>query len=113
MSTFRVLTLAFVLAALPGSLAFAAGDHGLEQVLIEFANTPAQHQALAAHFRAKAAASRAEAERHREMAKSYGGAKQVLVEAQRKHCENLATSFETQATEYDALAAGHEAEAKE
>lgn len=111
MSTLRIAILAFALV-LPGSLARAAGEHGLEQVLIESASTPAQHQALADHFRAQAAGARREAERHRAMAKSYGGGKLVVAEAQRKHCENLAKSFDAQAADYDAMAAAHDAEAK-
>jgi len=110
MSMLRVAILAFALV-LPGSLALAAGEHGLEQVLIESASSPAQHQALADHFRAQAAGARREAERHRTMAKSYGGGKPPA-EAQRKHCENLAKSFDAQAADYDALAAAHDAEAK-
>jgi hypothetical protein len=111
MSMLRVAILAVALV-LPASLALAAGEHGLEQVLIESASTPAQHKALADHFRAEAASARREAERHRAMAKSYGGGKLVVAEAQRKHCENLAKSFDAQAADYDELAAAHDAEAK-
>jgi len=111
MYAFRAVAFALALA-LSSSAAFAAGEHGLEEVLIESAATPAQHQALAAHFHAKAAAAREEAERHRSMAKSYGGTKLVVAEAQRKHCTDLAQSLDAQAKLYDELAAGHEAEAK-
>lgn len=112
MPMLRVLTLAFALAALPGTFALAAEEHGLEQVLIEMASTPAQHQALADHFRAQAKASRREAERHRAMAKSYSVGKLAIAQGQRKHCENLAESYDAQAANYDELAAAHEAEAK-
>ena len=111
MYLFRAVAFALVLA-LSGSAALAAGEHGLEEVLIESASTPAQHQALATHFHAKAAAAREEAERHRSMAKSYGGTKLVAAEAQRQHCTDLAQSLDAQAKLYDELAAGHEAEAK-
>ena len=49
MYAFRAVAFALALA-LSGSAAFAAGEHGLEEVLIESATTPAQHQALADHF---------------------------------------------------------------
>jgi len=112
MLSFRIVALAFVLA-FSSAAAFAEGDgHDLEQVLIESASTPAQHQALAQHFRAKAAEARADAKRHRSMADSYAGTKLVIAAAQRKHCNDLAVSLEAQAKLYDELAAGHEAEAK-
>jgi hypothetical protein len=105
-----------VLALASSGAAFAEGEHaheghGLEQVLIESATTPAQHEVLARHFRAKAAAARAEAKEHRSMAESYGGTKLVVAEAQRKHCNDLAANLEAQAKLYDELAAGHAAEA--
>jgi hypothetical protein len=90
----------------------AGGEHGLEQVLIESASTPAAHKALANHYRAKAAEAREEAERHRAMAKSYGGTKLAVAEAQRKHCTDLAQSLDAQAKLYDELASGHETAAK-
>ena len=63
MYAFRVFALALALA-LSSSAALAAGDHGLEEVLIESASTPAQHEALAAYFRGEAAAARKEAKQH-------------------------------------------------
>ena len=113
MQVVRALLLTTALA-LSGAAAFAqASEHSLEDVLIESASTPAQHQALAHHFRAKAEAARKEAARHRSMAKTYGGTKLTLAEAQRKHCTDLAASYDAQATQFDALAAAHAAEAKE
>ena len=90
----------------------AEGDHGLEQVLIESASTPAQHKALANHFRAKAADARQEAERHRSMAKTYAGTKAPMAGSQKEHCEKLAETYDAQAKQYDELAALHDAEAK-
>jgi len=112
MQLIRVLCLTTALV-FSGAAAFAQpSDHGLEEVLIESATTPVQHQALANYFRAKAEAARKEAERHRSMAKAYGGTKLVIAEAQRKHCTDLAASYEAQAKDYDAMAAAHDAEAK-
>jgi hypothetical protein len=104
------VALAFALAV----PAFAAGDGDLEQAAIEAAPTPARHRALADHYRARAAAARREAERHRKMAEVYGGTRSYR--SQRlpgTHCTKLAAGFDAQAAEYDALAATHDAEAKE
>lgn len=105
---FLVSTIAFSGAA---ALAQPA-DHGLEEVLIESASTPAQHQALAKHFKAKAEAARKEAENHRAMAKTYTGTKLTMREAMTKHCADLAASYDAQAKAYDAMAAAHEEAAK-
>jgi hypothetical protein len=111
MYTVRIAVLALALVV-PGPSAFAAEEHGLEQVLIESASTPAEHQALADHFRARAGSARRAAEHHRAMAKSYAGGKAAVAESQRAHCTKLAESFDAQAAEYDELAAIHDAEAK-
>lgn len=108
----RLAALAFLLA-LSGAPAFAGEDHSLEQVLIESASTPAQHQALADHFRARATEARSAAVRHRAMGTSYGGGRMARSPSlPSTHCTKLAESFEMQAKEYDSLAAAHESEAK-
>jgi hypothetical protein len=112
MQVMRVVVLCAALVIGVSPVFAEGGEHGLEQLLIESASTPAQHHALAQHFSAKAAAARREAERHRSIAKTYGGTKLVVAEAQRKHCNDLAASYDTQATLYDAMATAHEAEAK-
>jgi hypothetical protein len=105
------LGLAFALAAAP---ALAGDDHGLEQMMIESASTPAQHQALADHFHSLAESARRAATRHRAMGKSYAGGRMARSPSlPSTHCTKLAEAFEAQATEYDALAAAHEAEAKQ
>ena len=112
MHLLRPIALALVLAFFAAPSLAVGEEHSLEQILIESASTPAQHQALASHFRAKAEAARAEAKEHRSMAESYGGTKLVVAAAQRKHCNELAANLESQAKLYDELAAAHEAEAK-
>jgi ABC-type branched-subunit amino acid transport system substrate-binding protein len=112
MLSFRIVALAFILAFSSAPAFAQGGEHDLEQLLVESASTPAQHQALAQHFHAKAAKARAEAKQHRSMADSYAGTKLVIAAAQRKHCNDLAAGLEAQAKLYDELAAGHEAEAK-
>jgi hypothetical protein len=102
-----------------GSLALAPGvaradgaAHSLEQVLVESADSPADHAALANHFRAKAAEARQDAKLHQHMARSYAGGKMMEREQMRKHCEKLAADDEAIAAEYDELAKVHDAEAK-
>jgi hypothetical protein len=104
-----VLALAFAL----GTPAFAEGGQELERILIETASTPARHQALADHYRERAAASRREAERHRGMAKVYSRRRQGRSPGlPGTHCTKLAGRFDAQAEHYDALAAAHDVEAK-
>ena len=89
----------------------AESSTSVEEMLVEFASTPAEHRALAAHFRTEAAAARREAARHRSMAKHYAGGKLMQRDAARAHCDRLAKRAEQSAAEYDGLAAAHEAEA--
>jgi len=102
-----------VLATLPGTVLATEHDHSLEQVLVESAETPADHTALAHHYREEAAAARAEAEKHERMAKSYNEGKAMQRVQMQRHCKAIAESLEKQANDYDALAALHEAEAKQ
>jgi hypothetical protein len=105
------LALALALSSAP---AWAGHDHDLGQSMIESASTPAQHEALAKHFRARAEAARHEAARHRAMGQSYaGGRMSRSPRPPTTHCTKLAESFDAQAAEYDALAAAHEEEAKQ
>jgi hypothetical protein len=104
------LALTFALYAPP---AVAAEDRDLEEVMVETASTPAQHEALAAHFEKRAEAARREAARHRAMGKHYAGGRMARSpQPPSTHCTNLADMYEAQAKEYEALAALHEAEAK-
>lgn len=113
MSKVGVLALCLGIGLFPVfGLAADITDHSLEQVLIESATTPEQHEALAKHFRAKAAASRQEAEWHRKMGSTYGGTKISAALAQKKHCEKLSAINDSAAKEYDSLAEEHEALAR-
>lgn len=87
-------------------------DHSLEQVLVETAQTAADHQALAHHYHAKAAAARAEAASHEQMGKTYTMGKSMQRIQMQRHCQKIADDFKSQAAEYDAMANLHEAEAK-
>lgn len=109
-----------------GALVFAPGlavadeTHSLEQVLVESAKTPAEHQALAEHYRAKATEARADAKYHETMARTYSPAGQqkmswgTVQERQKMaaHCKNIQQQDEAMAKEYDDLAKLHDEEAK-
>ena len=112
MSLLRVLVLGVVLAAVPVALVARADDAAIVEVLIESASTPAQHQALADYYKAKASEAKKEAENHRAMAKTYGGQKATVSAAQMDHCNKLASLLDSEAAEYDSLASAHAAAAK-
>jgi len=90
-----------------------AGGASLEQVLVESANTPAEHAALGRYFREKAAQQRKSAADHQWMAKSYGGSlKGPAIAQQKVHCEKLVSLHEQTAAQYDEMAKAHEDAAK-
>lgn len=89
-----------------------AADGALEQVLIESATTPQQHEALAKYYDAKAAAARAEAANHRSIAKAYAGGKFAQVAAMKEHCEKLAALYDQQAEQFAMLASMQREQAK-
>ena len=111
MSRIHTLVLALALGVLP-AMALADDSSSLEQVLIESASSPKDHQALAKYYAGKAAEARKEAESHRAMAKTYGGVKGSQIAMMKDHCDKLATLSDDQAKEFDAMAAAHEAAAK-
>jgi hypothetical protein len=109
----RMIAFAAAVALFAGPLAPAAfADDSLEQVLVESASTPKDHAALARYYEGKAAHARKEAESHRAMGKTYSGAKPPQVAAMKEHCDKLAAAAESEAKEYDALAAAHKDMAK-
>ena len=105
------VALATALALGAATPAAAESAHDLEALVIELATTPAQHKAVAEHYRAEAADARKQAERHRSMGKSYGAGKFVQRQEMQKHCDALAADYEAQAKQYDELAQLHEREA--
>jgi hypothetical protein len=102
------------LLALAPSAGWAQGSSGgsgdLLQVLVESADTPAQHQALARYFRAKAADAKALAELHVAMSRSYAG-KPGELRAMRKHCDEIVKLNQELAAQYESLAKAEEAAA--
>ncbi len=109
MRLIRTLMLSAVL--LGSTAAFAAdGGHSVVDALIESASTPAQHKALADHYRDAAEEARKQAANHERMATRYGTTKNGA--NQKPHCEKIASDLTDMATQYDALAKAEDALAK-
>ena len=88
--------------------------HALEHVLVEMADTPAEHEALSTHYTALAEDARNDARRHEQLASAYtrrkGGAGNS--QALRAHCQRLAEKYAEIAAEYAELAKQHQQEAR-
>ena len=106
-----VMSVGLIVAALAAQVR-AGETESLEQILVESASTPAQHEALAKYYRGKAAHEREKAAEHKAMGASYGGTKMTIAQAEKAHCEKLAAMHESAAKEYEEMAAGHESLAK-
>lgn len=104
------LCLALGLAGIPG--AASADDGALEKLVVESASTPAQHKALSTYYTTKANEQKAEAEKHRAMAKSYSGTKVTSAQAMTEHCNKLASLADSKAAEFEHMASMHAAAAK-
>ena len=107
MSRIGLAVISLVLLAAPSSAKEPEGG-SLEQVFVESASTPEQHQALAKYYRGKAEHERREAANHKAMGSAYGGTKMTIAQAEKAHCEKLAALHESAAKEFDEMAAEHE-----
>jgi len=94
------------------TLAKADESHSLEQLVIEMAKTPADHAALAKHYRAKAADARAEAATHEAMGKSYASGKLTEKAKMQEHCAKLSEQYNALAAQYEEMAKLEDAAAK-
>jgi hypothetical protein len=104
-----LLTVVMVCPALSVS---AAEDKMLEELLIEQATTPEQHQAIARYYRAKADAARKEVENHRTMRSAYAAGKYAEQRKFQEHCDQLIAHYEAAAKEFDTLATMHQSAAQ-
>ncbi len=111
-SQIAVTLLLGALALSPGLAAAGEGAHSLEQLVVEMAHSPADHAALATHYRAKARTARAEAKQHESMGRTYSGGKFFQRTSMQAHCKKIAADNTSVAAEYEALAKLHEEEAK-
>jgi hypothetical protein len=92
-------------------LVVCAQQHDSEQLIIEMASTPAEHQAVARHYRMKADEARQEARRHEAMGRIYATGRNARPGG-RQHCENIAAKLEEVAAEYEELADLHDEQSK-
>ena len=107
-----LLAAGFILALAPAATwAEAPTTQHLEHLMVENADTAAEHAALARYYRMKASDARSLAEEHRAMARSYR-AKPGEKHHMRKHCDRIAQLNEELAAEYENLAKGEDAAAK-
>jgi len=100
------------LLALPAMGFAGESAKSLEAIAAETATTAAQHQALAAYYREKAADQRAVVKTHKDMAASFVSKADTGASNMRAHCESLGKAAEQLAAEYDAMAAVQDEEAK-
>ena len=95
--------------ALSGCAGLATAPSPALQQQIETARTRADHEALAKYYDAGVARARAKVAEHRKMSTSYQG----MISGGRgggsmpAHCNAIASSYESIATQYDGMAAGH------
>jgi hypothetical protein len=109
---FRALALAGWMALSGGCAMPDWEQEALEEVVLQGASTPAEHEALRDYFRTKATRARAEAFRHARLARAYLGAGHARTAVEmREHCERIAAEQESLAAEYDKIARLHEREA--
>jgi len=109
----RVHALVFALALVLPAAVVTAGDQGsLEQLVVESADTPQEHEALSRYYAGKAEHMRQMAEMHRSMGATYGGTKITQRQRMQEHCNALAADFDKTAADFEALAKEHAEAAK-
>lgn len=106
MTNTRILA-ALLAAALTVPFAAFAQEHDAEHLVIEMANTPDEHRAVARHYKIKADEAREQARRHESMGRLYAGQRSALPQRGKQHCEALAKNYQAIALEYEELAKLH------
>lgn len=106
------LTLLLSGTAAVDALAQDSGHGSLEQLVVESAESPKQHEALASFYSGKAKEMRESAAEHRSMGNAYSANKMVQRDRMRKHCSDLAANFDKAADDFEAMAKVHEEAAK-
>jgi hypothetical protein len=90
------------------SLGSAADENSIEQMITE-AKTPADHEAIAAHYEKEAQAAHQQHAKHQKMRDLYGATPALKTKSGTlfTHCDNAAKKYEEIAQEYEALAKMH------
>jgi len=102
MLAIAVLGLVTLMPAVPAP---AADDSAIEMLLPQLAATPEGNKAVASYYRQKAADAKAEAQRHREMAKNYAESNFTRRQIMKEHCDKLVAEYEGLAKQYEDMAA--------
>ncbi len=109
-TTFGALSVFVLLTASPvwRAWAQAAGPVTDENVVerIAQAKTPAEHEAIAAYYKAQAAVAASKVKEHEAMVKAYSS------KTMNRHCESLLQTYRAQQKDLEALAKDHEDMAK-
>ncbi len=97
-----------------GCAAIPSDDQAMEELALRGALSAREHEAVAAHYRRLADASRQAARRHEFMAATYRGQRgpqrRTRTEMQR-HCQSIQEAHEALAAQYEEFARLHEQEA--
>lgn len=107
MNTFNRMLAGGIAALALVSAASAAPDDVVTQAQIEAASTSAQHEAIARTYEEQAASAETRAESHAKMADAYRYYGKGPRPKMAGHCERLAKTYRTAATEYRMLAQEH------
>lgn len=106
-------------ALLVGALALSPGfafaeesGASIEQLVVDMADTPANHAAVAKFYREKAEDERAAAYTHQAMGRSYSRAKMASERKLEAHCNRISELNKATAEEYEAVAKLHEEASK-
>jgi hypothetical protein len=99
------------LLVLSAAGAWAEAPATLTTEMIENANTPAEHQAVARYYREKAAEAKDVAAKHTAMGKSTFAGKPNFRDMMKKHCERITKLNEELAAQYEELAKEQDAAA--
>ena len=97
----------------PGAGAWAQSsgpvtDENVTERIVQ-AKTPAEHEAIAAYYKAQAAVAAAKVKEHEAMVKAYGG---HGAKTMNRHCEALLQTYRAQQKDLETLAKDHEEMAK-
>lgn len=84
-----------------------ADEIQVRELLVDWANTPEEHRAMARYYSDKAKDERREAVRHRDMGGRYAAGKMQGRLEQKQHCDRIADLHSQLADEYEVLGQNH------
>ena len=99
------------LISLPVNVAADTSNQPIEKLISELADKPEQHAAIAKYYKEKAEEAKKAVERHKTMKSSYvsfNNRHPSGFGSMKSHCDKLIKAYETEAEEYEQMAAEHE-----